>query len=54
MQLINLSAIPAQQFNIVLDGLNCTIKLYQRDARLYMDLETTDRVIFKGPVKIFV
>lgn len=50
MQLINLSAIPAQRFNIVLDGLNCTIKLYQRDRRLFMDLETSDKVIFKGNI----
>lgn len=50
MQLIRLSNIPAQQLNIVLDGLNCTFKLYQRGPRLYMDLETTDRVIFKGNI----
>lgn len=54
MQLINLRNIPAQRFNIVLDGLNCTIKLYQRGQRLYMDLETTDKVIFTGNVCLFV
>lgn len=54
MQLINLSNIPAQQFNIVLDGLNCAIKLYQRGPRLYMDLATTDKVIFTGAVCLFL
>lgn len=54
MQLINLHNIPAQRFNIVLDGLNCTIKLYQRGQRLYMDLETTDKVVFSGAVCLHV
>lgn len=47
---IPLSNIPAQRFNIVLDGLYCTIKLYQRGARLYMDLETVTEPIFAGAV----
>ena len=35
---IPLNQVPNQQFNIVLDEQDCTIHLYQRNSRLYMDL----------------
>ena len=35
---ISLNNVPNQQFNIVLDEQDCTIHLYQRKTRLYMDL----------------
>ena len=38
MQIIPLSQIPAQTFNVVLDGQYCTISLYWRQERLYLDL----------------
>ena len=35
---IPLNQVPNQQFNVVLEEQDCTIHLYQRNARLYMDL----------------
>ena len=38
MHIIPLSQIPAQSFNIVLEGQHCTIALYWRQERLCLDL----------------
>lgn len=38
MERIPLSQIPAQTFNVVLDGQYCTISLYWKQERLYLDL----------------
>ena len=35
---IPLNQVPNQQFNVVLKEQDCTIHLYQRNTRLYMDL----------------
>ena len=35
---IPLNNVPNQQFNVVLNDQDCTIHLYQRNTRLYMDL----------------
>lgn len=35
---IPLNNVPNQQFNVVLNEQDCTIHLYQRNTRLYMDL----------------
>lgn len=35
---VALKAEKSQQFNVTLDGVSCTIKVYQRDTGLYMDL----------------
>lgn len=50
MQLIPLSQIPAQQFNAVLAGQKCTIALYWRQERLYLDLNVGDTVICQGAI----
>lgn len=38
MQTIPLSPIPAQSLQIVLDGQNCQIAVYQKSTGLYFDL----------------
>lgn len=50
MQIIPLSAIPNQKFNIVLDDQNCTIHLYQRGDYLYMDLAVDGQTIRNGMI----
>lgn len=50
MQQIPLLQIPAQTFNIVLSGQNCTISLYWRQERLYLDLSVGATVICQGAI----
>lgn len=50
MQKINISPLPAQTFNIVLDGQNCTISLYWRQTRLYLDLNVGATEICRGAI----
>ena len=50
MQQINISAIPAQTFNVVLHGQYCTISLYWRQERLYLDLAVGAEVVCQGAV----
>lgn len=38
MQVINISAFPSQEFTVVLDGQECTISLYTRLGKMYLDL----------------
>lgn len=38
MVIVPTSALPSQRFYIVLDGQDCTLKLYWRQTRLYLDL----------------
>ena len=45
---IPLSAIPNQEFNIVLAGQNCTINIYQRDVYMYLDLYVASEVVQRG------
>lgn len=45
-----LEATPNQQFLVTLDEQNCTINLYQRGERLYMDLLVEDGEIMRGAV----
>lgn len=47
MQVIPLQQIPNQEFNIVLNGQNCTIHLYQKGDYMYLDL-TCDGTIGEG------
>lgn len=48
MQVIPVAAIPAQSFNVVLDGQNCTIFLYWKQMRLFMDLICNGNVVGTG------
>lgn len=45
---IPLTAVPSQTLQIVLDGQNCTLALYQRGADLFMDLMVGDTIIWSG------
>ena len=48
MTVIPLSALPNQEFWIILDGQHCVINLYQRSGRMYMDLSTPESIVQKG------
>ena len=47
---IELDAIPAQTFQVLLDEQACTISIYQRDERLYLDLSVGEEVVANGCV----
>ncbi len=47
---IPLAQIPAQTFYIVLSGQNCTISVYWRQKRLYLDLSVDDVLVCEGAV----
>jgi len=47
-QTIPLRPIPSQRLNVVLDGQNCTIKIYQRGDNLYLDLNADSAQIIRG------
>ncbi len=50
MQQIPLSQIPAQTFNVLLAGQYCTISVYWRQERLYLDLAVGATAICQGAV----
>lgn len=50
MQQIPLSQIPGQTFNVVLAGQYCTISVYWRQERLYLDLSVGATVVCQGAV----
>lgn len=50
MQIIPLNATPAQTFNILLDGQKCTITLYWRQVRFYLDLAVGNTPICVGAI----
>ena len=50
MQQIPLSQIPAQTLNVVLAGQYCTLSLYWRQTRLYLDLSVGPVEICRGAV----
>jgi len=50
MQQIPLSQIQAQTLNVTLAGQYCTLSIYWRQARLYLDLSVGQTVICKGAV----
>ena len=47
---IPLQALPAQRLNVVLDDQNCTIHIYWRWGRCFMDLSVDDTEIFTGAI----
>lgn len=50
MQLIPVSQLPAQTLNVVLAGQYCTLALYWRQERLYLDLSVGSALICRGAV----
>lgn len=48
--IVPLSAIPSQQFQIVLDGQDCDITVYTRNTGLYLDLEVGGQAVQKGAI----
>lgn len=48
MQIIPLRAIPSQELQVVLSGQDCTIFLYWRHGRLYMDLTAGMTPVCRG------
>ena len=47
---IPLEATPNQSFLITLDDQDCTIALYQRGRRLYLDLTVSGRIVRQGAI----
>ena len=47
---IPLQALPAQELQCILDGQNCTIKVYWRFWKLFMDLMVDSEPVFTGAV----
>ena len=47
---IPLDAIPNQKFSIYLDGQACTLKIYERDEHLYLNLTVGQTPIRKGMI----
>lgn len=47
---LSLEAVPNQEFQVVLDDQNCTIALYQRGKRMYLDLYVDDAAVCRGAV----
>ncbi len=45
---IQISAVPWQEFSVVLDGQNCVIALRQVGERLYADLTVDGTGVFRG------
>lgn len=45
---IPLIPVPDQQFNVTLDGQNCTIRLFSRMGKLFMDLAVDETLVFAG------
>ena len=46
--IIPLSQVPSQQFEIVLNNQNCRFFVYQKDESVYVDLYVDDVLIFGG------
>ena len=47
---ITTSAIPWQEFSVLLDGQMCVIALRQMGGRLYCDLKCNDKNVFTGRI----
>ena len=47
---IPLAAVPSQNLQITLDGQDCRLAVYQRERRLFMDLECDGLTVFRGQV----
>lgn len=50
MQQIPLSRLPAQTLNVVLAGQQCTLAVYWRQERLYLDLSVGPQAVCRGAI----
>ena len=50
MKTIPLSSRPSQLVNIVLDGQNCDISVYQKTTGLYLDLTADGKLMLQGRI----
>lgn len=50
MQIIPITAIPSQRLFVVLNGQNCTIRVYQKSTGLYLDLALEGTTILSGVI----
>lgn len=50
IQIVPTQAIPNQRFQVVLNGQNCTIHLYQKGKYMYIDLTCNGTVIREGAI----
>jgi hypothetical protein len=47
---IQVQPLPSQEFQVVLDGQECVISLYQRMGRLYMDVAAGGVSVVRGAI----
>ena len=47
---IPLQSIPSQELQVILDGQNCTVSVYWRFWKLYMDLLVDSEPVFQGAI----
>lgn len=50
MLTITTAAIPAQEFNVMLAGQNCQIRIYQKSTGMYCDLMVNNSTIIAGVI----
>ena len=50
MKVIEIQPLPSQVFQVVLDGQECTISLFQRLGSMYLDLTVGTSVICEGAI----
>ena len=50
IQVVPTQAIPNQRFQVVLNGQNCTIHLYQKGKYMYIDLNCNGTDIRQGAI----
>lgn len=50
MHAIDLSPLPSQTINTVLGDQNCTISIYWRQQRLYLDLSVGETAVCQGAI----
>ncbi len=50
MRIIPLSRLAAQTVNVVLDGQYCTLSVYWRQERLYLDLDSDGVAVCRGAI----
>lgn len=50
IQIVPTQAIPNQRFQVVLDGQNCIIHLFQKGEYMYLDLTCNGIVIRQGAI----
>lgn len=50
MLIVPVSVLPNQTFNLVLDEQYCTVTIYWKQIRLYMDLRVDDLPVFTGAI----